>query len=287
MPQLGEIKTNPNNPAQKARWDGGQWVDASAPVGPKSAPAWGQGAVELPDGSVVRYGPRGGAMVLKRGKGGEAPGALPDLTEDQGKQTQNAILMADGEDAYRNSLDAGYNPGTVKNSFASWLEGLPFGVGTGTAAAMRDPVGDRGRAAQLRWAEGSLRSRTGAAVKDDEIAREANMFYPGFGKMEPETVQEFERSRAGSFGGVSARAGPGRAVVPEYPYTAGKGQSRIKPQIGAMTTQQRSAASRFKGTKAPSGTQANPSIPVGPKQYEALPRGSYFIDFDGQVVRKN
>lgn len=255
----------------------------AASAGPKAAPAWGQGAVELPDGSVVRYGPRGGTTVLKRAGGGDN-GMV--LTEDQGKQTQNAILMADGEAAYRNSLDSGYNPGTAKNSFASWLEALPLGVGTGMASAMRDPIEDRGRAAQLRWAEGSLRSRTGAAIQEQEIAREANMFYPGFGKMEPETVQEFERSRSGSFGGVSARAGPGRAVIPAYPYTAGKGQSRVKPDLGAMTAQQRTAAARFKGTKAPSGTQANPSVPVGEKQYRALPPGSYFIDFDGQVVRK-
>lgn len=34
--------------------------------GPKAAPQWGPGAQEMPDGSIVRIGPRGGATVLQK-----------------------------------------------------------------------------------------------------------------------------------------------------------------------------------------------------------------------------
>lgn len=286
MPAVGEIRTNPNNPAQRARWDGRQWVDATAPSGPRAAPAWGSGAVELPNGSVVRYGPRGGMTVLKKGDRPSSPSDLPDLTEDQGKQTQNAILMSGGEAAYRAGLEGGFNPGSARNSFASFLETLPLGVGTGAAKVIRDDTADRARAAQLRWAEGSLRSRTGAAIKDDEIVREANMFFPGFGADSPETMAQLEGAREQAFSGTLARSGPGRTAVPAYPYTPGPGQSRVQPDFSAMSPQQRAAAGQFRGTRARSGSLQNPFIPVTPRQLSALPQGSFFIDTDGQVVRK-
>ncbi len=285
MPQLGEIKTNPNNPAQKARWDGGQWVDASAPVGPKSAPAWGQGAVELPDGSVVRYGPKGGATVLKRAGGGDDS---PTLTEDQGKIVSAGTEMAIAEETYRDARERGYNPGSPRNTFASYLEALPAWSGMdGLGAVVRDDVSDIGRQAEIQFSDAQLKAKSGAAAPEAEVKRNVQIYFtrPNQNPLAQDPVTE--RARAAAFKAAQVRSGPGASMLPAFPYTAGKGQSRIKPDLGAMTAPQRSAASRFKGTKAPSGTQANPSIPVGPKQYEALPRGSYFIDFDGQVVRKN
>lgn len=284
MPQVGEVRTNPNNPAQKARWDGGQWVDASAPVGPKAAPAWGQGAVELPDGSVVRYGPRGGATVLKRAGGGDDS---PALTEDQGKIVSAGTEMATAEETYRDAREQGYDPSSPRNAFASFLEGLPLGGLDGLGSAVRDEVSDRGRQAELQFSDAQLKAKSGAAAPEDEVKRNVQIYFtrPNQNPLAQDPVTE--RARAAAFRAAQARSGPGASLLPAFPYTAGKGQSRIKPQLGAMTAQQRSAAARFKGTKAPSGTQANPFVPVGQKQYETLPRGSYFIDFDGQVVRKN
>jgi len=65
MPQINEIRTNPNNPAQSARWDGSQWVDASAAQGPKPAPEWGPGAMQMPNGAIGRYGPKGGFTTIQ------------------------------------------------------------------------------------------------------------------------------------------------------------------------------------------------------------------------------
>lgn len=284
MPQLGEIKTNPADPSQKARWDGGKWVDASAPAGPKSAPAWGQGAVELPDGSVVRYGPRGGATVLKRAGGGDNS---VSLTEDQGKIVSAATEMASAEDTYRDARRRGYNPASPRNAFASFLEGVPLLPLDGAGTLVRDDISDLGRQAELQFSDAQLKAKSGAAAPEAEVKRNVQIYFtrPNQNPMSQDPVTE--RARAAAFAAAQARSGPGASMLPAFPYTAGKGQSRIPPRLDAMTEQQRAAAARFKGTKAPSGTQSNPSIPVGPQQYNALPKGSWFIDFDGQMARKN
>jgi hypothetical protein len=284
MPQLGEIKTNPADPSQKARWDGSKWVDASAPAGPKSAPAWGQGAVELPDGSVVRYGPRGGATVLKRAGGGDNS---VSLTEDQGKIVSAATEMASAEDTYRDARRRGYNPASPRNAFASFLEGVPLLPLDGAGTLVRDDISDLGRQAELQFSDAQLKAKSGAAAPEAEVKRNVQIYFtrPNQNPMSQDPVTE--RARAAAFAAAQARSGPGASMLPAFPYTAGKGQSRIPPRLDAMTEQQRAAAARFKGTKAPSGTQSNPSIPVGPQQYNALPKGSWFIDFDGQMARKN
>jgi hypothetical protein len=71
------------------------------------------------------------------------------------------------------------------------------------------------------------------------------------------------------------------ATAPARPVTGIAGQSTVKPDFGAMSPAQRRAAGRFRGTKAPSGTQENPSIPVSEAQYNALPKGTVWLDQDG------
>lgn len=284
MPQLGEIKTNPNNPAQSARWDGRQWVDAS---GPKAAPAWGPGAVEMPNGVIMRPGRGGRLVVIPKTGRAEAGGGAVERTEDQGKSFQNAGLLSPAENDYRRARAAGYDPGTVPNSFASFLEGIPVLPLGGLAPMFRDDVSDRGRNAELRWTEGNLRSRSGAAIKDDEVARESVMFFPGFARNSAETANQLQRARAESFRGVLGRAAPGDDKrIPRYPYTPKRGQSPVVPDLSRMTPEQVTASKQFRGTNAPSGNQRNPFIPLTAKQLKALPPGAFYIDLDGQIVRK-
>lgn len=58
-----------------------EWWE-SAPVvesgGPKPREDWGAGAMELPDGSIVRYGPKGGATVLQKGASSATPSVGPE-----------------------------------------------------------------------------------------------------------------------------------------------------------------------------------------------------------------
>jgi hypothetical protein len=280
MPQVGEIRTNPNNPQQKARWDGRQWVDAS---GPKSAPAWGAGAVELPDGSVVRYGPRGGTTILKRG-GGSDGASLPDLTEGQGKAAGLAGEMVVAERNYQRARESGYDPGSPRNAFASFLEALPWGTGGGLATAVRDDVSDLGFSSELQFSDAALKLKSGAAAPEPEVRRGIRMYFPRPGE-NVSSVEPFRNSaRVGVYENALMQAGPARTAVAPLPHLPGPGQSKVKPT--GLTPAQTSAARRFKGTKAPSGTQQNPSIPTTRQQYERLPPGTVFIDFDGQIVRK-
>ena len=56
-------------------WEAAPVVESS---GPKPREDWGAGAVELPDGSIVRYGPRGGATVLQKAESGTVPSVGPE-----------------------------------------------------------------------------------------------------------------------------------------------------------------------------------------------------------------
>lgn len=284
MAEVGEIRTNPNNPSQRARWDGQQWVDASAPAGPRAAPAWGPGAVELPDGSVGRYGPKGGFTVLKK-PGGD--GGMPSLTEDQGKMTGALTEMAVAEGTYRRARQTGYDPTSGRNAFASFLEGLPFGGLDGLGAAIRDPQSDLGRQAELQFSDAQLKAKSGASAPEAEVKRNVQIYFtrPNQNALIQDPVTE--QARAAAAAAARVRAGPGAAVAPPFPYTARPGQSRVAPNLPAMTPQQRNAAARFKGTKAPSGSVQNPFVPTDARQLSGLPKGAFYVDTDGQIVKKN
>lgn len=81
--------------------------------------------------------------------------------------------------------------------------------------------------------------------------------------------------------GAEPRAQPATPAPRGKPITGVSGQTTVKPDFGAMTPAQRRAAGRFRGSKAPSGTKENPSIPVSEAQYNALPKGTVWLDQDG------
>lgn len=81
---------------------------------------------------------------------------------------------------------------------------------------------------------------------------------------------------------ITRAAAPTRAK----PVTGVPGQTTVAPNLRAMTTAQRRAAGQFRGSKAPSGTQGNPSIPVSEAEYNALPQGAVYLHPDGTIKRK-
>ncbi|MBS0368871.1 MAG: hypothetical protein JSS57_06685 [Proteobacteria bacterium] len=56
-------------------WEAAPVVESTAP---KPREDWGAGAVELPDGSIVRYGPRGGATILQKAESTKVPSVGPE-----------------------------------------------------------------------------------------------------------------------------------------------------------------------------------------------------------------
>lgn len=240
MAQVGEIRTNPNNPEQKARWNGRVWEPVG---GPKAAPAWGAGAVELPDKSVVRYGPRGGVTVLKKASAGQGSIDEPiTLTEDQGKAQVQARLMANAEGSYQQARREGYDPASLKNSFASYIEGFPIIDGFGSV--VRDDVSDRGRQAELQYSDAQLKAMSGAAAPEPEVKRNVKILFPRPGENISQIEAQKQAARMEAFRGAKLRAGPAGPTLPVYPGDVGssprqpidlsKGQSRSGIPRGAF-----------------------------------------------------
>ncbi|MEW5685670.1 MAG: hypothetical protein AB1942_12190 [Pseudomonadota bacterium] len=120
---------------------------------------WGEGARRLPDGSVVRNGPRGGMQFLRKattGQGGEP------LREFEVNAAARAALMDEGQREYERAKADGYDPTSWKNSAASALETVPF-AGTWMADVLRDNPGERARLSR------PLRGGSGVDRADDTM----------------------------------------------------------------------------------------------------------------------
>lgn len=245
MAQVGEIKTNPNNPEQKARWNGRVWEPVGATAGPRAAPAWGPGAVEMPDKSVVRYGPRGGVTVLKKASAGQGSIDEPiTMTEDQGKAQLQTRLMANAEKSYRDARRDGYNPGDLRNTAASFFEGLPFGGLDGVGAFVRDDTGDRGRQAELQFSDAQLKAMSGAASPEPEVKRNVKILFPRPGESLSSIGPQKDAARLEAYRGGKLRSGPAGPTLPVFPGDVGssprqpidlsKGQSRSSIPKGAF-----------------------------------------------------
>lgn len=207
---------------------------------------WGAGVRSLPDGSIVRDGPRGGMQVLRQGSKGSTEG-LPDIKEFQSKAAAQATLMDQSLTDYNAARRQGYEPTSWKNRAAMALESVPLG-GAFMADVIRDNPSERGRAAELAYTEGSLRALTGAAATEGETRRNArNMFrQPG----ESEAVEPNKRAVRERFAATTKRiAGP--AYMPPEP-----GSSMDNPFV--LTSQNRAQ----------------------------IPEGAYFKAGDGKVYRQ-
>jgi hypothetical protein len=87
-------KYNPGDIVDGYEFTGGDYKDRA------NWQDWGDGAKKLPDGSIVRYGPRGGMTVLRQaGAGGAAAGGDPDAPSaplTPGAEARTRLLMGLG-----------------------------------------------------------------------------------------------------------------------------------------------------------------------------------------------
>lgn len=204
-------------------------------AGPKAAPEWGPGALRQPDGSVVRFGPKGGMTTLKKASTGASDGPM-ELTEDQGKSQGYARMMTNAERNYEAARRAGYNPGEFGNAFASFIEGAPLGVFDGLASIVRNDVGDRGRQAELQFSDAQLKAVSGAAAPEDEVKRNVKILFPRPGETLSQIEPQKKGARTAAFEAVRVRSGPAGASIdvfpgamgssPDKPFNLAAGQSR-------------------------------------------------------------
>lgn len=197
---------------------------------------WGPGAAEMPDGSIVRYGPRGALTVLKPATSTDP--ALLKLTEEQGKAAGQLRMMRDAEAKYQAALRAGYNPTSFLNRAASYVEHIPFV--DGLAPTLRPPSGDLGYQAEQQWADAQLRATSGAAATEPEVKRSRETFFPMSGEIPRDIGPIKQSSREQAFESAKSRAGPLGATAgayrysPDNPIDLSKGQSRSTIPFGAF-----------------------------------------------------
>lgn len=260
-------------------WEEDEVVEA----GPKSRPDWGPGAVELPDGSVIRYGPRGGSTVLKRASG-DAPGATPELREFEINAAGRATLMDEGLREYERAVADGYNPGSVKNVVARGAEDI-WKVGPYIADVIRDDAAERGRSAELQFTDGALRTTSGANAPEPEVVRANRAYFRQPGEsaaVEPNKSQIRQRFRD-----TSVRAA-GAAYMPRGVSGEAKAAAPKRPAVPAAA---RAQAARLRAQGAITqtgafGTQQNPYVARDAKVFNQLSndpayRGKFIIAPDG------
>lgn len=230
---------------------------------------WGPGARSLPDGSVVRDGPRGGLQWLRKAEQGQ--GGEP-LREFEINAAARATLMDEGQREYQRARQDGYDPGHWKNQIASGLEGAPL-VGTYAADVIRDNPSERGRIAELQFAEGALRTTTGANAPDKEVRNASRMYFRQAG--ESQGVERNKQQIRDRFRNTAVKAA-GRAFIPSQEGQAGK----PLPKSAEAAYVQGVNSGRFKREGA-YGTQTRPFLARDEATLKRLPKGAYVIAPNG------
>lgn len=153
----------------------------------------------------------------------------PKATEDQAKANTYARLMRDAELSYDRAVNQGYNPGGIRNTTASFFEGLPLGGLDGVGAMIRDDVSDRARQAELQWSDAQLKAVSGAASPEAEVKRNVRTFFPRPGENMADINPQKTRARTTAFESAQMRAGPYSSTIGRYPQMLGKGAQGSAP----------------------------------------------------------
>lgn len=214
----------------------------------------------------------GGRWVPATNLSTGTPGGGPKLTEDQGKAETYAKLMRNAEQSYDRSVERGYNPASLRNTLASGVEGMPWHMGDGLAAAARDDVSDAAHQAELQWSDAQLKAVSGAASPEPEVKRNLRTYFPSTGE-DPKTIAPQKRqARETAFEGAVTRAGPAASNVGSYP---------VDLQPAARQTYRRMFSQGRIDPHAPMGSIKNPYSPKDPRVMDALPKGAYVVTPDG------
>lgn len=239
-PEIGSVhdgfRFKGGDPNQEASWE---------QVAPVSAPEYGQGAQRLPNGDVVRYGPRGGVTVLQRaGNGGSqlaGADARTRLTLGLGPIYQAQERLGQIEAQHGNVFNREWG--------ARALEAVPFDGGV--AARVFGGPDYRAYEQASRTFEASMMPIfSGAAVTESEAKRFIRANLPQMGDS-PEILAEKARNRQMM---INAAA---RLTGEEMPY----------PDVGvfgALNRQDENNQPRREGIGAPARSSAEaPPPPVG------------------------
>lgn len=228
-PEVGTVldgyRFKGGDPAQESSWE---------QVAPIPAPEYGPGAQRLPNGAVVRYGPRGGMDTLVS--------AAQASTGDKGSALVGAeararfmINLGPLQESQRilEGMDAdGYNPSSLRNVGASALEAVPFDGGFAARVAGGGDYNAYNQAAKT-FEAAILPIMSGAAVTPTEAQRMIRAALPQPGDT-PEVLAQKARQRRQMINAVAQ--GIGEAAPYEMDAPAAQ-DDRAEPQPPAPTGQ--------------------------------------------------
>lgn len=249
---------------------------------------WGAGVRKLPDGSVVREGPRGGLTVLRKAGADEEGGGEP-LREFEINAAARATLMDEGLREYERAKADGYDPTHWKNVVARGIEDAPLLPGGNFLSdVIRDNPSERARAAELQFVDGALRTTSGANAPEPEQIRANRAYFrqPG----ESAGVEDNKARVRERFRTTSIKAA-GKAYVPRDGGQGGGGATTAakKPAVPAAA-RQKAARLRAQGAitqKGSFGSAQNPWVARNADVFNTLTndpkmRGKYIIGPNGE-----
>lgn len=206
-PEIGTVvdgyRYKGGNHRDRTSWEQVAAVDVSSEFGP--------GAMRYPGGNVGRIGPRGGYSDVNV-PGANAGGG--EIREFEANAAARATLMDQGLRDYDGAVRDGYNPTSWWNGAARNMEGVPV-IGTGISNFMRSDVADRGRAAELQFTDGALRTTTGANAPEPEVVRADRSYFRAGG--EGENVEVGKRQLRERFRDQSVRIAGDAYLAPPDP----------------------------------------------------------------------
>lgn len=282
----------------------GQWVPVGPggpSSGPKPRPDWGQGAMELPNGAIVRSGPRGGLTVLQAAQGGGTAGSIASGGATGEAKNRLAIMSGPAIEAGRelSSIEAKHgNPlNTLTGGLAQTLMG-DADAGQWTDAAAKFVGGQTFQSykqSSKAFEAAMLPIFSGAAVTPSEAQRMTRAALPQMGDSR-ETLARKDRTRKMMLNGAASLQGK-EAPFPDVPAwdfkggaPAGGGRARkgqaTPEKLGRFTPEQRRAVSRFRGSAAEPGTPGSPLVPTTEEQYRNIPSGAVYLHRDGSLRTK-
>lgn len=224
-PEVGTVldgyRFKGGDPAQESSWE---------QVAPIPAPEYGPGAQRLPNGAVVRYGPRGGMDTIVS--------AAQASTGDKGSALVGAeararfmINLGPLQESQRilEGMDAeGYDPSSLRNIGASALEAVPFDGGFAARVAGGGDYNAYNQAAKT-FEAAILPIMSGAAVTPTEAQRMIRAALPQPGDT-PEVLAQKARQRRQMINAVASGIGeapPYDMDAPDAPEAAGGGPLSI------------------------------------------------------------
>jgi hypothetical protein len=193
-PSVGEVidgyRFKGGDPKQESSWE---------QIEPLAAPEYGQGAMRLPNGAVVRYGPRGGMDTIVSAAQAAAAGAGTESAPLVGADARARFMINLGPlQAAQDNLERmdreGYNPSSFQNTGAAALEAIPFDAGWAARVAGGEDYTAYNQAAKT-FEAAILPIMSGAAVTPTEAQRLIRAALPQPGDSPEVLAQKSEQRR--------------------------------------------------------------------------------------------